>query len=465
MGHSRRGTHVPTSTRRRLVAVISTLATSAVLLVAPLAALPATAATSPATTTFSKSKLNPGNDLGNPLRGQYRWMGYTSQVNGWATPDVYYRDQVYWGRLERTPGAYDFSYIDAGLKAAGDTKGKFGFRVMSYCPGCWMEYRTDKVSFPDVAPAYLPKQADGKTPDWNSEAFLSGFERLMAALGARYANDPRLGYVDVGGYGKYGEWWVDKGATRITDANGLRMVRAVATAFPTKHVLINTMTTIDFTLAALKVAPNVGIRTDSLGAPGMYSMVTDRVDTRLTSVWKTRPFFAEWATTGDPAAGASQVRSYHVSTTSSHNMRLSYDTMTSSQQSAYKDAMRTSGYRYYVSKVTVGKLLRGKSASVTATISNVGVAPTYDGWSVQLWLIDSAGRKVFAKQLSGDLRTLLPGSRTTTTTFTVPTSLPRGTYTAAIAVVDRLKYSSPMFLADYGRRADGSYTLGSVVTG
>ena len=474
---------MPASTRRRLVAVITTLASTAVLLASPLAASSASAATSPQPVSFSKSKLTPGNDLGNPLRGQYRWMGYESQISGWSTPDAYYRDQVYWGRLERTKGVYDFSYIETGLKAAAAKKGKFGFRVMAYCPGCWMEYREDKVSFPPVTPTYLPTQTGTGTlfdpdgtgpkagwtmstvPDWNNEAFLSAWERLMAELGKRYANDPRLGYVDVGGYGKYGEWWVDKGGVKMTNPNRLRMVAAVAKAFPAKHVLLNTMTDIDFTVAALKANPNLGIRTDSVGCPGMYSMVTDAVDTRLRDVWKTRPFFAEWGTMGDPVAGRDQVKKYHVSTLSSHNMRLTYDAMTSTQKSAYADAMRSSGYRYYVSKVSISKLLRGKSASVTTTISNVGVAPTYDPWSVQLWLVNSSGQKVYAKALSVELRKYLPGTYTKTTSFTVPTTLPKGTYTATIVVLDKQKYSSPMFLADYGRRADGSYTLGTVVTG
>ena len=47
----------------------------------------------------------------------------------------------------------------------------------------------------------------------------------------------------------------------------------------------------------------------------------------------------------------------------------------------------------------------------------------------------------------------------------MPTTLPKGTYTATIAVVDRLKYSTPMYLSNYSRRADGSYTLGAVGAG
>ena len=78
-------------------------------------------------------------------------------------------------------------------------------------------------------------------PEWNDETFLTRWEALWTELGKRYADDPRLGYVDVGGYGKYGEWWVDGAALHITDANGLRMIKAVTSAFPTKHVLINTM--------------------------------------------------------------------------------------------------------------------------------------------------------------------------------------------------------------------------------
>lgn len=283
----------------------------------------------------------------------------------------------------------------------------------------------------------------------------------MAALGARYANDKRLGSVDVGGYGKYGEWWVDYPTKKITDANALRMVAAVNKAFPTKTILVNTMTTVDLTLKALATNPRMGLRTDSLGAHNMNSMLA--VDTRLQSMWKTRPIFTEWASNGEPVLGRDQVKKFHLSTLSSGNLRLTYDAMTATQKSAYQDAIRSSGYRYYLSKVTVGAILRGKTLPVTVTMSNLGVAPTYDGWSVQLWLMDSAGRKVWAKALAVDLRKILPGTKTATTYLTVPTALPKGTYTATIAVVDKLGYAPPMYLSNYTRRADGSYTLGSVV--
>ena len=359
-----------TPLRRSFVAVVAALSTA---LVGMTAAQPASAATGDI--TFTKLKLSPATDLDNPMRGQYRWLNQAPTPTTWPATDVYYRDQTYWGRLEPTKGVYDFKWIEDGLKKAGATKGKFGFRVMAWCPECWMTTRTDKVAFPSVLPSYVPLVKG--VPNWNSEAFLSGYERLMAALGAKYANDPRLGYVDVGGYGKFGEWWVGKDDLHITEANGLRLVRAVNKAFPNKIILFNTMQSVDFTLKALATNPRMGMRTDSLGEKNMYSMAA--VDTRLQSFWKTRPFFTEWATSGDPVAAAAQVKQFHLSTISSGNLRLAYSSMTSTQQAAYRATIRSSGYRYYLSKVTMKPLVRGTTVPVTVTMSNVGVAPDLRG--------------------------------------------------------------------------------------
>ena len=99
---------------------------------------------------------------------------------------------------------------------------------MAYCPGCWMNNRE---GLPAVTPSFVPRQAGTDIPDWNSAGFLAQWRGLMAELGRRYGDDPRLGYVDVGGYGSYGEWHVGEGE-RVSDANGLAIVDAVASAFP-----------------------------------------------------------------------------------------------------------------------------------------------------------------------------------------------------------------------------------------
>ncbi|MBM6398837.1 DUF4832 domain-containing protein [Phycicoccus sonneratiae] len=448
--------------RTRVRATLALLAALAALPPAGAAALPGAPIAAPTTTTAPRV-LTPsvlpmtGTDLANPLRGQYRWMGYPSQPASWPAPDYYERDRSYWGRLEPTRGTYDFTTLDAGLADAGSVRGKLGFRVMAYCPGCWMDERPD---LPPTIPAWMPLQPGTRIPAWDDARFLTAWEDLMAALGRRYADDPRLGYVDVGGFGAYGEW-MDAGAP-ISDASALRIVGAVAEAFPDRHVLLSAVTV--YTRPAvlrqsLARWANVGLRSDCLGQSGMQVPTGEFAD-----LWRTRPFFTEWCTGADPALGRDQVRTHHVSTTSSHNMRLTWEGMTAGQRTAYEDAVRSSGYRYAVTRATVAPLRSRTSSRVDLTLSNFGVAPTYDAWTVRAVLTDGRGARVATLPVAVDLRTVLPGSRTVAATLTLPTVLP-GRYGLRLEVLDPTGYSAPMRLANAARGADGSYPLGTVLVG
>lgn len=451
-----------TSRLRRVTAALTLLLATAVALPTPSAWGATSAAAGPITLTPTIQPLsNP--EIPNSLRGQYSWMGYATQPAAWPATDVYYRDQVYWGRIERTRGTYSFSSFDTLLTAAGNLKGKAGFRVMAYCPGCWMDARTDKDAWPAVVPAWMPVQPglSRRVPDWNNETFLSSWEALMAELGRRYNSDPRLGYVDVGGYGKYGEWWVDNTeGTPITDANRKRMVTAVVRAFPSKWVLINTMTDTTFTRWVLDSFSNTGMRTDSLGAPNMYSTIP--ISPELQNYWKTRPIFTEWATTGDPVAGKAQVPQWHISTTSSQNMRLTYVNMTTTQQAAYTDAVKRSGYRYGVSSVTVPPLTRGTSATLSMTLRNEGSAPTYAPWQMTLQLRGSLGVTRASQPVNIDLRTLLPGTSTQNVTMNIPGSVSPGLYNLILMTTDPTGYLAPMRFTNANRTPDGGVLIGTV---
>ena len=454
------------TTRRRAralaLATASAMLSATVIAVATPATAAVSAATTSTTTTSGSVVLTPSvvptsaAEIANPMRGQYRWMGYGADPSTWPAPDLYYRDQTYWGRLEATKGKFDFSALDAGLADAGSKQAKFGFRVMAYCPGCWMNSRTD---WPSVVPSWMPVDANG-VPRWNDATFLSEWENLMATLGARYGNDPRLGYVDVGGFGKYGEW--TNAGDALTLASAQRIIAAVAKAFPAKHVLLSAVT--DYTLYGgsnvlqwgLDTYPNLGVRSDCLGNPYMQ-----KPDGAFADVWKSRPFFTEWCTDGDPVLGRDQVKQYHVSTTSSHNMRLTWSAMTSTQQAAYADAVKSAGYRYAVTTATLSTVSSGQPFTVSLTVNNAGVAPTYDPWTVRLVLRDSTGARVATLALPIELRWHLPGAWTYSNTLTAP-SLPTGAASASVEVVDPSGYSAPMQLANGGRASDGSYPLGSL---
>jgi hypothetical protein len=262
----------------------------------------------------------------------------------------------------------------------------------------------------------------------------------------------------VGGYGSYGEWHVDAG-DRVSDAGGLAIVRAVTAAFPAKHVLINTMTPVPFTLKALRANPNLGLRTDNLGCPDMYSTVPG--DPRLQEVWRTRPFFSEWCTRADPVLGAQQVRQFHVSTLSSGNMPWSHSTLTARQQSAYAGALSTAGYRLKVRSVTLPDVFAaGARIPVRTAWTNQGTAPTYDPWDVRLTFVHAAtGRSVVTSL--GEQLTGLVGARARVAKVSTA-GLRAGRYDVYLSVVDPTGYSEPMRLANAGRSAFGAYRVGAV---
>ncbi len=422
---------------------------------ASLAVVPVTPAQAAPDRVFKLSPRGVGADLPNPLRGQYRWLGAEPTPTTVTSNDVYYRDQVYWGRLESSDNAWDFTQIEAGLADAGSRGGKFGFRVMAYCPGCWMESRSD---LPPVTPSFIPRQQGGYIPDWNSPAFQSQWKELMTELGRRYGDDPRLGYVDVGGYGSYGEWHVNDG-DRISDRAGLAVVKAVTSAFPTKHVLINTMTPVPFTLKALRANRNLGLRTDALGCPDMYSTVA--IDERLQKVWRTRPFFSEWCTRGDPVLGAQQARRFHISTLSSGNMPWSLASLSAKQRSKYAKALATAGYRIRARSVRLpDRFAAGSKVTVKTSWMNQGTAPTYDTWDVRLTFVHAATGTSVVTSLGHPLKGLM-GKKVRRATIRT-SGLARGRHKVFLSVVDPSGYSAPMHLANAGRTAAGAYRVGVV---
>ncbi len=319
-----------------------------------------------------------------------------------------------------------------------------------------MESRSD---FPSVTPPFVPRQAGGYIPDWNEPAFLAQWRELMAELGRRYGDDPRLGYVDVGGYGSYGEWHVNSGE-RVSDRNGLAVVDAVTAAFPRKHVLINTMTPVPVTLKALRRNPNLGLRTDNLGCPDMYSTVPG--DPRLQKVWQTRPFFSEWCTRADPVLGAQQARKFHISTLSSSNMPWAYDSLNGKQRAAYDRIRASAGFRIRVRAVTLpARIEAGSKMRVTTSWVNDGTAPTYDEWVARLVFVNQHDDRTVTVNLG---RPLMGLTDRLTTSATVSTrELARGRHDVYLTVVDPTGYAAPMHLANAGRTAGGAYKLGSII--
>ncbi len=395
-------------------------------------------------------------EIPNPMRGQYEWLGIPSVPSGWPTMDVYYRDQFQWAKQgERQPGVYDFSAIEQGLAEAKKRGGRLGFRVMSYCPGAG----------DNLTPSWVPRLANG-VPDWNSEGYLQAWEKLNAALGKRFNQDPRLGFVDIAGFGSCGEWYnPPENGPDITLPNAKRIIRAVVNAFPDTFTIMNVNNLEERVAYAYSLSRKVGSRHDCFGLPDDLFSATFAAPSSFDR-WKVAPSIVEWCGRdggGDQQAnGLAQTRAHHVSMLSSGNFPTSWAQMTPAQRVAFTTANKLAGYRYSISALTLPQHLQpGQTITVSSRWTNTGVAPTYDTWQPQLLLLRPDHSVALRAVLGVDLRLLFTGSTTHSDRVSVP-QLAAGQYQVALQVVDPQGYFAPLRLATQGRTPAGAYPLGMV---
>jgi hypothetical protein len=228
-------------------------------------------------------------------------------------------------------------------------------------------------------------------PDWNSDAYLTAAEKLIAALGARFNKDERVEWFEFSGYGDWSENHVGFVATEldaptpwpeesvpelgyyslyhdqaITKSSITRLVDATLSAFPDTRIVVAAGNP-EITRQLLAASPErpAGIRGDCLGviAPAQY-WATDpdswyvhhdeRLVSELLARWKSAPVVTEWC--NDQPDGSTEyfgtalkdVVNYHVSLVGS-NVMASLPNLYDTWQRANKYA----GYRYAVTSVVL----------------------------------------------------------------------------------------------------------------
>jgi Domain of unknown function (DUF4832) len=431
-----------------------------------------------ATVLFSPPALpKSGPELLNPMRGQYLWHDNPTVPSGWPVMDSYYRWN--WIDIETSRGVYNWAPIDQRVAAARARHGRFGLRIMALCQDCSSHvYRGARSAIPDdladVANPLLVRP-DGSTetyliPDWNSAAYLSRLEELMTAIANRYRNNPNFGWVDVSGYGNWGEmhlWPFDPAYANstqrpLTVASAQRMVQIHATAFSNKFIFTNVSHAGVLAAAMANTTPRIGLRVDCLGSDRLGGAETGLAAVpAATQQWRYAAFTTEWCASNigssglDPfIQGETQVRQYHVSTLGT-NFRAAPST--AAQSDAYRMADVGSGYRLRTSSVRV--TLTADRLAIRTSWANDNVAPTYLNWRVVVRL---DGPRTVEVPLAFDLRTVMPGALDDDETLSLPVSLVHGTYTVSLRVEDVQSVSPPMQLAMPGRDVSGNHVLGTL---
>ncbi len=403
--------------------------------------------------------------LPNPFKGFAPWTGAETPVY----PKMLEKATVPWRLVEPEEGKIDWDFIERDWPSM-DNGARAGLRIAAAYPG------GEEPDLPqwlvDKGIPMHPYEIDGKpglAPDWDDPRFLEAHQRLISALGARYDGDPRLAWLDIGSYGFWGEWHVFENQHLAgTEDTKRQILEHYFEAFPTTPMVI----AFDDDFATQYVLDNGGgIRNDCLGRESSnqwYRESMRRVDpTILDEVWKRAVITGEFCGGGRGAV---------IGTTEGFDVTLAFVKEThwswigpaggaiepvDEQHRANLDLlMKTLGYRFVIRNAThPASAPRGDSWPIELSVENVGVAPFYFDWQVDLLFEHDDSGTTHIIPVDVDIRDWLPGTHQASLVAELPESMEAGTYSIRLGIIDPKTGKPGIYFANTGRHSDGRYQL------
>lgn len=318
------------------------------------------------------------------------------------------------------------------------------------------------------------------SPDYNDPRVQALLNDFVAALGAKYDGDPRIGFITTGLIGFWGEQhtWPMNGYADAAVGNPdgeqwmptreveLDHYRAWDAAFDTTHVLNR------YPYDGLE-GIDVGFHDDSfavstLPGPGWHFM-DHMIHNNQTERWRVAPIggeiqppiqlcvFAPEGCTDVVAEDFDEaVRQTHVSWLMNHQAYATgYEGET---LDAALEAHASLGYDYVINEARIASTAAGTEVGIRVT--NRGVAPFYYDWPLEFALLNTEGDVLHSVHVDGDLPSILSG---TDAEFT--TTLPAGEGIVAVRIPNAMAGGAPLKFANVEQDADreGWLTLGTVV--
>jgi chitodextrinase len=378
----------------------------------------------------------------NPLKGfaQYYFAGSNENANVYPHSIQW----SYFGLSEVMTDAsncnnYNWSVLDNALNEIASYGNQTAIRF-------YIEYPGGTGTHPGNA---IPHCFDGHvsyrnntywgtvSPDYDSPFLLSALDHFIAAFGARYDGDPRIGFIQMGLIGLWGEWhtWpfdgtaADGGYPNFmpTNADAARIINDYANAFHRTKIEVRYPTSAGGAANGL----NVGYHDDSFcykeGSPlhgvtlpeslggANYAQLQLDLNEGTENKWITdsmggevRPEIQSSAFSYWPG-GSGQVDNMQACIELEHTTwkldqtSQSYSTTDPNVAAAVSEM----GYNFTVNNSYFTNTAGG-SALVGVQVSNTGVAPFYYPWTVTLGLEDSGGNIIKTWDTPWDLRTIMP---------------------------------------------------------
>ncbi|MEV6412617.1 DUF4832 domain-containing protein [Kribbella sp. NPDC051718] len=459
--------------------------------------------------------------LDNPLKGFARFYSPGANQN------TGYPHALTWGYFGLSEvmtnaancGSYNWSILDNMLAETAAQGNQAAIRFYMVYPGGTGSHPANAI------PSCFNGQVNYRTdtywnvtePDYDSPYLVNALKNFIAAFGARYDGDPRLGFVHLGLIGLWGEWhtWPYDTDTADglpnympTDANGAQIITAYDNAFNTTKLELRYPDAAggaansrdvgyhDDSFCYREGSPLAGVTLPQSLGGASYSQLQRNLGTGTENKWindsmggEVRPEIQSVAFDNWPG-GSGAVDNMKAC------LELEHTTWKINEQSANYSpgnanvgaAVRLMGYNLTVNKAYFQNTASG-TTNLGVQISNTGVAPFYYPWKVTVGLKNSAGTVVQSWDTTWDLRTIQPlkirafpdwnvGADPTYRDFGYPqyfqtpvnlANVAQGNYQWVLRVKNPLEATSAnakkLRFANATQNADGWVGLGSVTVG
>ncbi len=340
---------------------------------------------------------------------------------------------------------------------------------------------------PSALPTYLVESGvkvfpDTGTPDYTDARLRQCLTDFIAAFGAQYDGDPRLGFLTAGLLGKWGEWHTYPEAARWAPrALQEAVLDAYEKAFTKTPVLLRYPIGAQHPADAPNTDRPFGYHDDSFAwgtldtgrkddswffIPSLRAAGPNAVDK-----WKTRPIGGEirpeaWGKVFDQNPGDPRIQNFALCVRETHVTWLMDSGMfgnepaDAARRARAGEAVRAMGYTFHIPGIRWSR--KGTLLEAAVRIENRGVAPFYAPWPLEWALLDDRGKVLQTQSTDTDLTRILPGEPAAERTVGIDLAgLPAGSHHLALRVANPLPHGAPVRFANatQDQHASGWLTL------
>ena len=389
----------------------------------------------PAQQTTVHPKPSPA-PLDNPLKG---WCPYTD-AGPIHQPYSMVFQYISWAELEPMENEYRFEQWERSWDEGLGKDKHIIFRV-------YIDYPSKPSGLPDwlrkkgVKESSYTDYGGGISPDYNDPKMVAAMERLIAALGQRYNNNPRIAFIQLGLLGFWGEWHTyPRNKLYASAETEQRIIDAYRIAFPNKSLMVRYAR--DYVGKQNWIGFHDDMFPEDTDNGKDWSFLAGLRREQQTDNWERSvvggemvPLKAQQFLGQDFELTTTMLSRAHFSWIGPYCPALE-DSKDVTFQRRSEQLVRRMGYNFQITEVSHA-MKADQSLAVKLKGTNTGVAPFYYPWSVEWALLDESGKLVSKQETNWDIRKWLPGAFQETAELTF--SVPAGRYQLGLGIRDPWK--------------------------